>query len=134
MGDSKLEEMCMDLGQFYSSFAENREEVMAYWNVTGINFNMSAYNSGLAAYAAKIRNNPGLAQEVWDVLAVDTKRSWMEFPIKAQDVSSQEYPTEISEIKSIGTNSVSQWAINTIMSLGLIGDLLPKGFYKKNKK
>jgi hypothetical protein len=37
----------------------------------------------------------------------------------------------ISEIKTTSTNSVSHWTINTIMSLGLIGELLSGDFHKQ---
>lgn len=131
MDDEVLDKMCMDLGQFYSTFGENKEEVMAYWNVTGVNLNMSTYNTGLAAYAAKKRNNSELAKEVWDVLAANPAKMTIKLPIKPEEVKAQEYPTEVREIKNISTNSVSQWAINTIMSLGLIGDNLPKDFHKQ---
>lgn len=131
MEDEMLDKMCMDLGQFYSTFRENEEGVMDYWNVTGVNLNMSTYNAALAAYAAVKRNNPELAREVWDVLATNPAKMGVKFPVKPEVVNTEEYPTDIKEIKTISTNSVSQWTINTIMSLGLIGDLIPKDFHKQ---
>jgi hypothetical protein len=58
----------------------------------------------------------------------------VKFPVKPYAVNSDEYPVDVSEVKFISTNSVSQWTINTIMSLGLIGELLPKDFYNQVNK
>mgnify|MGYP000849087463 FL=1 len=126
MEDDVLKNICMDLGQFYSSYAENQDEVMKYWGVTGVHRQMSVYNTGLAAYAAKARNNKGLAREVWTLLLNDPKRSWMKLPFQAQPVYEDEYPVPVDEIPYISTNAISQWTINVIMSLGLIGDCIPE--------
>jgi hypothetical protein len=134
MGDGLLEEMCMDLGQFFSKQIKNKEEVLAYWGVDKVGLGMQSYNTGLASYAANKRNNPELAQEVWEVLLVNPKKAWMELPVKAESINEEEYPIAINEIKSIGTNSISQWTINTIMSLEFIGDLIPKDFHKTKDK
>jgi hypothetical protein len=134
MEDSVFDEMCMDLGQFYSDCQHDREEILAEWGVPNKGFRMSVYNSGLAAYAASRRNNEELAREVWEVLATDPERMWAVFPIRAEEVAPEGYPVPVAEVEKISTNSVSQWTINTIMSLGLIGDKIPKGFHERHEE
>lgn len=118
--DTALEQMCVSLGEFHTSFAKDVEGVLEYWGESGINRNMIIYHTGLAAYAAYKTNNPALAQEVWKVM-LNPEKTWMTFPVKPQPATSLEYPVDVSEIRNISTNSISQWTINAIMCLGLIG-------------
>lgn len=130
LNDDVLKKMCISLGEFHSPFSKNKDEVMKYWNVEGINLNMSLYHTGLGAFAAKETRNSALAEEVWNVL-MDPKKTWMTFPVKTEKVFESEYPIDVNEIKSVSTNAMSQWTINAIMCLGLIGNKIPKEFYKK---
>ncbi|WP_245589911.1 exo-rhamnogalacturonan lyase family protein [Caldanaerobius polysaccharolyticus] len=135
IGDSVLDNMIMDMGQFYSSFMEKKDEKLAEWGVPNRGFDMSVYSSGLAAYAASRRGIKGLAEEVWRTLLMDGEKSWVRLPVESEEVTSLITCVKpVTEIPWISTNAVSQWALNVIMSMGLIGDTVPKGIHELLKK
>lgn len=131
IGDQKLNELLMDLGQYYTPFVEDKETKLRQWNVKNEKFTLSVYNSGLAAYAAKNRKIDELARAVWDVLLNDNEKSWIKFPVKSHEVLCEQYIKPVVEIPWISTNAVSQWSLNTIMCLELIGDKIPKEYVEK---
>lgn len=128
IGDQQLNELLMDLGQYYTPFIEGKEEKLKEWGVPNVKFDLSVYSSGLAAYAARYRGVDKLAHAVWDILLENSERSWVKLPVKSQEVVCWQYVKPIIEIPWISTNAVSQWSLNTIICLEFIGDKIPKGY------
>lgn len=127
--DPAFDQLVMDLGQFYSSFVQEKDKTLKEWGVPNKRFDLSVYNCGLAAYAANRRSNEALAVAIWKMLLLDNK--WIKFPIKTEEISDMKYIKPIREIRWISTNAISQWSINVIMSLALIGEMIPKDIHKQ---
>lgn len=72
----------------------------------------------MIAYAARKKQDPHLAAKAWNLLLED-KLSHTPLPIKPERIETW---TQLEELPWVTTNTVSQWCLNVIAALELIGD------------
>lgn len=75
----------------------------------------------MTAYAARKKQDQKLAAKAWNLL-LDDKLSHTPLPIKPERIETW---TQLEELPWVTTNTVSQWCLNVIAALELIGDSLP---------
>lgn len=112
-------QMLADYGAFYLlSPEEKRAQSKGLVDGSGWPFPYMA--AAMAAFSAKHTGNKMLAAKVWDILYEEMRQ--FEF----EPVLLEHQPSVFvdSEQKSISTNFIAQWCLNTIMCLDLIGDML----------
>jgi len=85
-------------------------------------FSWPMFATGMVAYAAKRNKNPELAEKAWRLLFKELNKDTKEM-ISINTINSWK---NITEDPNVTTNCVSQWSINTIMCLELIGDMIPE--------
>jgi hypothetical protein len=119
--------MLAEFGEFY--VLSNEEKLKRSNGVLHDKlFSLPMLASGMVAYAAAKKNDAKLAEKAWNLL-LNEEISEMVLPIKVQEISTWR---EITEIPSITTNTTSQWCLNTIVSLELIGDYLPNKDFQES--
>ncbi|MFB3168642.1 hypothetical protein P5G62_016110 [Neobacillus sp. 179-C4.2 HS] len=127
LGDAEWVEMLAEFGEFY--VLSNEEKLKRSNGVLHDKlFSLPMLASGMVAYAAAKKNDAKLAEIAWNLL-LNEEISEMVLPIKVQEISTWR---EITEIPSITTNTTSQWCLNTIVSLELIGDYLPNKDFQES--
>jgi hypothetical protein len=117
--DEEWKDMLAEFGEFYVLSNEeklNRSNGILHDKL----FSLPMLASGMAAYSAAKKKDAKLAEKAWSLL-LNEEISQMVLPIKVEEVSTWR---EITEIPSITTNTTSQWCLNTIVSLELIGEYL----------
>jgi hypothetical protein len=108
--------------QMCALYGAPREEVLASLGKSvGIGTSGNNY-SRLAAYVAKTTNDPKFAQRAWTQFFGDRFGSVQFDPI-ALDGWSVFKP--LQEIQRVSTNSTSQWCLNAIEVLEMVGDKIP---------
>jgi RNase P/RNase MRP subunit p29 len=119
--DEVWKDMLAEFGEFYVLSNEEKLE-----RSNGILhdqlFNLPMLASGMVAYAAAKKQDEILADKAWNLL-LNGEISQMVLPIEDREVDTWRKLTEIPEIT---TNTTSQWCLNTMVALELIGDYLPK--------
>jgi hypothetical protein len=94
-------------------------------------FSRSADFARLPAYAAYILKNPALAKQAWTEFlhaggsGGNPDISMGDDPFGSKRVAGPEVPAPIDEIRNISTNATSQWCLNAIELLELVGDQVP---------
>ncbi len=83
------------------------------------------FAASLMAFAAVRLNRPELAQQVWDLLLVQRELPIPPLPAERREVATEEYVRPITEIPWMTTNGTSQWCLNVIVALELVGEYLP---------
>jgi hypothetical protein len=98
--------------------------------VTGRKYATGAYPvwySRLTAYAAWRRGDERLARRAWDELLKGTSRVDVgRLPIRPQRVEGPAALNPVDELPWLETNHASQWSLNLIENLAMIGDQLPE--------
>jgi hypothetical protein len=120
LDDEGWEEMLAEFGEFY---VLSNEEKMERSNDILYDklFSLPMLASGMVAYAAAKKQDETLAKKAWNLL-LNEEISQMVLPIEAKEINTWRKLTEIPEIT---TNTTSQWCLNTIVALELIGEYLP---------
>lgn len=118
--DEEWKEMIAEFGEFYSLTDEEKKQ-----NSNGVLhdqlFHWPMFAAGLVAYAANKKQSSHLAHKAWNLL-LDKEFSHTPLPIEENEVISWK---TLKEIPWITTNTISQWCLNTITCLELIGHMLP---------
>jgi hypothetical protein len=118
--------MLAEFGEFY--VLSNEEKLARSKGILHNKlFSLPMLASGMVAYAAARKKDKNLAEKAWELL-LNEEISQMVLPIKEEEVQSWR---NITEVPSITTNTTSQWCLNTIVSLELIGEYLPNEEFKK---
>ena len=117
--DPEWKEMMVEYGEFYYLTPEEKQR-MTNGAIDGKGWAFPVFAAGMAAYAAAHKKDRGLAEQVWKIL-LDERR---EFSFESEDVAPSEYIKPVKELPWVSTNSVAQWALNTIVCLDLIGEAL----------
>lgn len=117
--DSEWDDMMAEYGEFYCLPAEEKVR-LTNGAINGKGWAFPVFATAMMAYAAKRNKNTELAQKAWDILFDDRK----EFTFEQEVVETSAYIKPLQELPWVSTNSVSQWALNTIVCLELIGDEL----------
>lgn len=117
--DEEWENMLAEFGEFY--VLSNEEKISKSNGVLFDQlFSLPMLASGMVAYAAAKKKDVSLAKTAWNLL-LNEEISHMVLPIKEKEVYTWRM---LKEIPSITTNTTSQWCLNTIVALELIGDYL----------
>nr|WP_251551461.1 hypothetical protein [Neobacillus muris] len=120
LDDEVWDDMLAEFGEFY--VLSNEEKVERSNGILYDKlFSLSMLASGMVAYAAAKRQDENLAEKAWNLL-LNEEISQMVLPIESQVIDTWRPLTEIPEIT---TNTTSQWCLNTIVALELIGKYLP---------
>jgi hypothetical protein len=108
--------------QYCSLYGAPRDEVQKAFGVNASLASLGGDFARLPAYAAKATNNPELAKRAW---AAFLRRNRTEiFPTR--HIEGPEVLNPIDEVPRLSTNGSSQWSLNAIELLELIGDYLPE--------
>jgi hypothetical protein len=81
--------------------------------------------SALTAYAARALKDPALGDRAWAEFSegnAASKTGW-----EWKELSGPDVPEKVAEISSVSTNDTSQWCLNAILLLELVGDRVPEG-------
>jgi hypothetical protein len=119
LGEEEWEKMLAEFGEFY--VLSNEEKISRSNGVLFDQlFSLPMLASGMVAYAAAKKKDVSLAKKAWNLL-LNEQMSHMVLPIKEDEV----YTWRVfKEIPSVTTNTTSQWCLNVIVALELIGDFL----------
>jgi hypothetical protein len=119
--DETWKDIIAEFGEFYMlSNDEMKERTNNY--LERKHFGWPMFATGMSAYAANRKKDPQLAEKAWRVLFNEFNKNNGEV-ISTNTISSWK---KLIEDPTVTTNCVSQWSINIIMSLELIGDMIPE--------
>ena len=119
--DQEWEDMVIEFGEFYVLSNEEKLE-KSDGLLQNSFFHWPMFAAGLVAYAANKKQDQQLAEQAWNLL-LDSELSHTPLPIEEKEVTSWK---TLHEIPWITTNTISQWCLNVIVCLELIGDMLPE--------
>jgi hypothetical protein len=119
--DETWKDMLAEFGEFYLLPDEEKKE-RSNGKLSDKCFSWPMFSTGIAAYAANRNMNSKLAEKAWRLLYKELNKNTKEM-IAVNTINSWR---KLSEDPKVTTNCVSQWSINTIMCLELIGDMIPK--------
>ncbi|OXM82821.1 hypothetical protein CF651_29335 [Paenibacillus rigui] len=121
--DPDWDEMLAEIGAFYNLPREQKEQQLVGDMPSG-GYAWPMFSTGIAAFAARKYKDEALAKQAWTILLNDAGMGDLKLAAERLPVSRAEYIRDIHEIPWISTNSVSQWCLNAIVCLELIGDSL----------
>ncbi|MGM7723816.1 exo-rhamnogalacturonan lyase family protein [Metabacillus sp. Hm71] len=128
--DEEWEDMLAEFGEFYEL---SQEEKLKRSNGKLHNklFNNRMLAAGIVAYAAAKKQSPSIAAKAWNLL-LNEDISQVKLPLEENEVQAWR---KITEVPTITTNTTSQWCLNTMIALELIGDYLisDESLYKNNE-
>ena len=117
--DEQWEEMMAEFGEFYHLDDEEKARRTS-GAIRGKNWSGAVYSAAMVAFAAAKRDDKQLARLAWDILLQDKT-----LPVPTAIENGAEYIRTVEEVPGMSTNYVSQWSLNTIVCLELIGTFLP---------
>lgn len=123
--DPEWEAMLVEIGAFYNLPREEKVKRTG-GAVTGRGYGHPMFSAGIAAYAAMKTGDRDLARLAWDILLSEKGLGGQKLSEQIQLVDPSAYVRPVKEIPWISTNVVSQWSLNAIMCLELIGDHVPE--------
>ena len=126
LDDPEWEEMVVEFGEFYALSDEEKSEKSG-GVLNNRFFHWPMFAAGLVAYAANKKQDQQLADKAWNLL-LDSDLSYTPLPIEEQEVTSWK---TLKEIPWITTNTISQWCLNLIVCIELIGDMIPEDRIKE---
>lgn len=121
--NNEWKEMLAEFGRFYSLTSEEKE-TESNGNLNERHFAWPMFATGMMAYAANHYQDEALARKTWDIL-LDPEISGIPLPVE-DTLQKAVIWKEIDEMPWISTNVVSQWSLNVMLCLELIGDYLPE--------
>ncbi len=119
--DDTWKDMIAEFGEFYM-ISDDEKKKRTGGKLSDKCFNWPMFATGMAAYAAKRNNDTELAQVSWKLLAKELNSESQKM-ISLNEINTWK---KLIEDPNVTTNCVSQWSINTIMCLELIGDMIPE--------
>ncbi|MCR2805640.1 hypothetical protein NQZ67_17285 [Paenibacillus sp. SCIV0701] len=122
--DPEWDAMLAEYGEFYNLPKEEKIRRTS-GALQGKDWNIPMLSTAMMAFSASRMNNGELAKQAWDYLLRSPYNWSVEIPLETREVPRQEFVRSIREIPWISTNTVSQWSINTIVCLEMIGEHLP---------
>lgn len=124
LDDPEWNGMMAEYGVYYNAPQEEKD-LLTHGEISHSHFEHPVLSVAIAAYGAYYRQDPVTAGRCWRILH--------ENPFGAVNLQEQSedvvYMDHLKEIDWMNTNEASQWSLNTIISLELIGDRL--GEYKE---
>ncbi|MNC10948.1 hypothetical protein D3C75_586300 [compost metagenome] len=115
--DPEWEDMLAEFGVFYNLPQEEQYELSGGAITGKLRFEHPVLSVAIAAFGAYYRKDPDTAERCWSIL-LGNPFGRVNLQEEAQRVA---YVGELDEIDWINTNEASQWSLNTIISLELIG-------------
>ncbi|CAM4487979.1 exo-rhamnogalacturonan lyase family protein [Paenibacillus tarimensis] len=126
LNDPEWCDMTAEYGAFYTLPPERKAE-LTDGRIQGVDWNIPMLATSMMAYAAVRRDDQQLAREAWDLLLQGGDHWFIAGPPEPLEVPGREYMKRMVEVPGISTNTVSQWSINVIVCLELIGRWLDNG-------
>ena len=80
----------------------------------------------MAAFAAYVKQDAGLAQRAWQDFLGSGPRGGARQMFSSARIESADVPIAVDEVPGVSTNSTSQWSLNAIELLELVGKYLPE--------
>lgn len=121
--DPEWEDVMAEYGEFYGLDPEEKR-ARTSGAMSGKGWAFPMFAASMMAYAAAYKKDEELAKKVWKILIENEIDRCVTLPIEKSDVNRSEYIKPIRELPWVSTNSVSQWSLNVIQCLDLIGDYL----------
>ena len=113
----------LDYCYFYNGPAE--EQVQRFGRaLSGLNLQQG--HSRLTAFAAKMNNDPALAQRAWQEFYRGSGGVERRGVPEAKLIRGPEVLRPVDEAAGVSTNSTAQWGLAAIQCLALVGDALPE--------
>ncbi|RSL35419.1 hypothetical protein D7Z54_01295 [Salibacterium salarium] len=125
--DDEWKEMLAEFGEFYLLTDEEKRK-RSKGKITDKMFDWPMFAAGMAAYAASQKQDDNLAQKVWQLL-LKVEYSHIPLPIEKETIKTWK---TLNEIPWVTTNTISQWCLNVIVALELIGDTAPEADLQKS--
>lgn len=125
LDDPEWESMLDEFGEFYNLPSEEKARRTS-GEIQGKQWNIPMLSTSLAAYSAARRNDRELAELAWKLLLEEQTHWQVSLKLETEDVDGTEYVRPLREIPWMSTNTASQWSINVIICLELIGQELPQ--------
>jgi hypothetical protein len=90
-------------------------------------FGFPVWHARLTAYAAMRKKDPALASRAWDELLKGLQHTASEhFPLQPQHLEGPAVLAPLDEVPWMETNHASQWSLNLIELLGMVGAYAPR--------
>ncbi len=115
--------MLADFGYFYS-LSETEKRIKSKDQLTEKQFSWPIFATGMMAYGARYYKEGNFAKKIWTIL-LDKEKSGVPLPIE-DTIKKVENWKDMDEMSWLSTNTASQWSINVMLCLELIGDFLPE--------
>ncbi|PZD94513.1 hypothetical protein DNH61_18785 [Paenibacillus sambharensis] len=126
LNDPEWCDMAAEYGAFYTLPPERKAE-LTDGRIQGVDWNIPMLATSMMAYAAARRDDRQLAGEAWELLLRGGDHWFIAGPPEPLEVPAREYMKRMAGVPGISTNTVSQWSINVIVCLELIGRWLDNG-------
>lgn len=123
----KLKEMIAEFGRFYP-LSDEEMRSQSNGELFKQHFAWPMFATTMMAYSAKFSNDAELAKTAWRHL-LEPELSGIPNHVETTLVEASTWKT-IQEMPWITTNVVSQWCLNTMICLELIGDKIPEEYIK----
>ena len=89
-------------------------------------FEFPIWHARLTAYAAMRKHDPALAERAWNELLNGFQRTAIErFPMKPRHLEGPQVLAPLDEVSWMETNHASQWSLNLIELMGMVGAYAP---------
>ncbi|MBQ9308323.1 MAG: hypothetical protein IJ229_10390 [Clostridia bacterium] len=124
LDNALLRDMLIAYGRDYLMTDEERTAVYGAL-VEGKTYPMNYVAAALAAYAAKKTGDSELAGRAWDTLLMTCPGRYRQEGLVGEVFAVRENGEALDELPWVSTNYISQWCVNVIVALELIGDSLP---------
>lgn len=85
----------------------------------------SAY-AKMAAFAAYVKQDPGLAQRAWRDFLGSATRDGARPMFASRRIDVPDVPMAVDEVSGVSTNNTAQWSLNAIELLEMVGKHLPE--------
>lgn len=128
LDDEEWEDMLADFGEFFMLSPEEKQ-TRSNGVLHDRMFNNKMLSAGMVAYAAAKKKDPSIAEKAWRLLLDKENEAnhQMTLPIEEKEVQAWRNLVEVSDIT---TNTTSQWSLNSIIALELIGDYLSEDYFR----
>lgn len=119
LDDEIFKDMIAEFGRVYL-LTDEEKRAYSEDQLNKNHFHWPMFAASMSAYAAARNKDKDLAQKAWDLLLKD-EFSGMKLPFTPTEVNGWK---ELQEVEWISTNVISQWCLNVIVVLELIGHYL----------
>lgn len=118
--DEEFKDMIAEFGEFYM-LSDEEKKARTQGKLSNKVFHWPMFATGIAAYAANRNCDKNIAINCWKLLIDELNKETKKMISLRNDCTWK----NLIDDENVTTNCVSQWSINTIMCLELIGDMMP---------